>query len=151
MLVNQAGKNYINTGNVLPPKLQQLMGDTPNVGRLSMMQFDPSGQIVVPNVNGSMGGITTLPSVQAETPWTGSLTDNNPFGGQYGGNLGMPSSAPRVSYGNGAGAGTGYGATSYANDRWGDAASGFGAGNNRPRDPGLPAVYNERPLPKWMR
>lgn len=38
------------------------------------------------------------------------------FGGGYSG------------YNNGVGAGTGFGATNYINDRWGDVASGFGVG-----------------------
>lgn len=75
--------------------------------------------------------LPTMPTVQAEAPWTGSLAQRNPFGGQYGGNLGF--SAPQArAYGSAAGSFTPYGAGAIqvAGNGWAgsDAAAGFGLG-----------------------
>lgn len=106
----------------------------------------PNYGVSAPNIgfNPSIGGIGA-PQVGGVSPpqdWTGSLTGNNPFGGQYGGNLGIPTMPPVNArrpiggalnfagghFNNGTGAGTGYGASSYANDGWGQTALGFGVG-----------------------
>lgn len=75
--------------------------------------------------------IPTMPTVQAETPWTGSLAQSNPFGGRYGGNLGFSSPQTRA-YGQAAGSFTPYGAGAIqvAGQGWAgsDAAAGFGLG-----------------------
>lgn len=64
------------------------------------------------------------------------VAGNGPIGGfQNGvfnggaGNFG-PAMRTGLHYGNGAGAGTGYGASSYANDAWGQTALGFGIGSS---------------------
>lgn len=73
----------------------------------------------------------TMPAVQAETPWTGSLTGSNPFGGRYGSNLGFATPQGR-SFGQAAGSFTPWGAGSIqiAGNGWAgsDAAAGFGLG-----------------------
>lgn len=48
--------------------------------------------------------------------------------GAFAPNLGMGGTPRGISYGNGAGAGTGYGSTSYMNDGWGQTAASFGVG-----------------------
>lgn len=72
--------------------------------------------------------IPTMPSVEAQAPWTGLGTDSGNV--LHGGMLGnwANGGGGGLHYGNGAGAGTGYGGTSYANDSWGDTARSFGVG-----------------------
>jgi len=75
--------------------------------------------------------IPTMPAVQAEAPWQGSLGGANPFGGSYGSNLG--GGAPQSnSYGQAAGSFTPWGAgvVQVAGNGWAgsDAAGGFGLG-----------------------
>lgn len=87
--------------------------------------------------------------------WSGSLAGANPFGGQYGGNLGIPTmpavnvrpnggalafGGGRNGYNNGFGAGTGFGAYSVPNDAWGEAARSFGVGgmSGGARDQAMP-------------
>jgi hypothetical protein len=75
--------------------------------------------------------IQTMPNVQAQAPWTGSLRGSNPFGGQYGSNLGFSAPAAR-GYGRAAGSFTpnGAGVVQVAGNGWAgsDAAAGFGLG-----------------------
>lgn len=115
-------------GNKVGPVTRQQIGFPSNeVGQYTMAQ---------PAMN-----MPTMPAVQAQAPWTGSLAQSNPFGGSYGGNLGfgggnrpiggnLSYGGGRAGYNNGAGAGTGFGGASFANDSWGDVASSFGVGSS---------------------
>lgn len=100
------------------PELAGLMGGT---GSASQMASAPAMQA---------GNIPTMPAVQAEQPWTGSLANRNPFGGNYGGNLGFGSGQRQ--FGRGAGSFTPYGAgiVQVAGNGWAgsDAAAGYGLG-----------------------
>lgn len=82
----------------------------------------------------SMGGyapsIPTMPQVDTQAPWQGlgTGTGNTLSGGALG-NWANGGGAPQgLHYGNGSGAGTGYGASNYQNDQWGQTALGFGLG-----------------------
>lgn len=76
-------------------------------------------------------GIPTMPNVQAEQPWTGSLANRNPFGGSYGSNLGFGAPTGQRQFGRAAGSFTpnGAGVIQVAGTPGGaDAARGFGIG-----------------------
>lgn len=114
------------------PELASLMGGSPTASMSPVtkeqIRFPSSGPglSVQPSMN-----LPTMPSEQAQAPWTGSLAGSNPFGGSYGSNLGFNSSQTR-SYGNAAGSFTPYGAgvVQVAGNGWAgsDAAAGFGLG-----------------------
>lgn len=107
------------------------MGGVPpaSASPVTRQQIGFPGQVQAGNIGMQAGGIPTMPNVQAQAPWTGSMAGRNPFGGQYGGNLGF--AAPRQ-YGRAAGSFTpnGAGVVQVAGNGWAgsDAAAGFGLG-----------------------
>lgn len=144
-LANTLGKGYYGegpasalfhheaAGPVGAPQMTPIHPDTGlnGIGDIGLMPGYTPG---MPNTT---GGFMPGPA----TDWQGSLAGSNPFGGQYGGNLGFPmmpavTARPiggQLNYGggtvnNGVGAGTGYGAGSIQNDSWGNTALGFGLG-----------------------
>lgn len=79
----------------------------------------------------SMGSYApTMQAVEVQAPWQGLDTSTgNVFSGGMLGSWANGGGAPRgIQYGNGSGAGTGYGGAGYANDAWGQTAAGFGVG-----------------------
>lgn len=153
-LVNMVGNGYYGSGpmaNWFASRRQ------PGLDRaLSQVQSDMAAKIAATQGNNSevtVGPVTrqqiglpsnqyaaarpamnmpTMPAVQAEAPWTGSLAQANPFGGQYGGNLGFSAAPQARGYGRAAGSFTPYGAGAIqvAGQGWAgsDAAAGFGLG-----------------------
>jgi hypothetical protein len=78
----------------------------------------------------SAPNVPTMQPVEAQAPWQSLGTSTgNVFSGGMLGSWANGGAAPRgIQYGNGSGAGTGYGGSSYANDAWGQTAAGFGVG-----------------------
>lgn len=127
--IDSNGQNWIPYGS---GPLANFLGYGKDIGPVTRQQIGfPSGQTGQYTMARPAMNTPTMPAVQAETPWTGSLAQSNPFGGQYGGNLGF--SAPQArSYGRASGSFTPYGAGAIqvAGQGWAgsDAAAGFGLG-----------------------
>lgn len=149
LVVNKVLGNYLDTGSLLPsgngPLAYAFGRGTQQVLDKGLSGVQSDMQAMINSRNGFGAGIPSPMAQPAAQPtpeaWNGSLANNNPFGGQYGGNLGfatMPAVHARPiggglsfgggRYNNGIGAGTGFGAANYTNDAWGDVASGFGVG-----------------------
>jgi hypothetical protein len=107
----------------------------------SLADYLHSQKVDVGGYHASVGQMTpisigsyapTMPQVNAQAPWSGlgTSTGNTFNGGSLGqwANAGGGGAPQGLHYSNGVGAGTGYGASSYANDKWGDMAMGFGVG-----------------------
>lgn len=136
-LVGKAYGNYQDTGSVLPAFMQQRLGSSDQIGTVTRQPISFPGQVQGGNIGMQPGIIASMPAVQAEQPWTGSLADPNPFGGQYGGNLGLGGSKQFTAgamngFGSGGRGGFAMSTNPYAGSLTGEAARGFLSGMKGP-------------------
>lgn len=147
--VGQAGNNWVNNGNPLDfsgndSRLGQLVNAfTSNTGGPQRESFGVDTSLNVNDIaqqiglqpNLQIGGespsaadrmATELQRIQDQINKQGVATMPSVTARGIGGQLSF--GGGRGGYNNGVGAGTGFGATNYTNDGWGDTASSFGVG-----------------------